>query len=72
MSNYLIGDYIRDTRLRRGYTQEQLSFGICTTASLSRIETGAQAPGKHILDALMNVLELEIKYLMCWLARKIW
>ena len=53
MSNYLIGDYIRDTRLRRGYTQEQLSFGICTTASLSRIETGAQAPGKHILDALM-------------------
>lgn len=27
MSNYLIGDYIRDTRLRRGYTQEQLSFG---------------------------------------------
>lgn len=47
MSNYLIGDYIRDTRLRRGYTQEQLSFGICTTASLSRIETGAQAPGKY-------------------------
>ena len=56
MSNYLIGDYIRDTRLRRGYTQEQLSFGICTTASLSRIETGAQAPGKHILDALMERL----------------
>lgn len=56
MSNYLIGDYIRDTRLRRGYTQEQLSFGICTTASLSRIETGAQAPGKHILDALLERL----------------
>lgn len=56
MSNYLIGDYIRDTRLRRGYTQEQLSFGICTTASLSRIETGAQAHGKHILDALLERL----------------
>ena len=60
MSNYLIGDYIRDTRLRRGYTQEQLSFGICTTASLSRIETGAQAPGKHILDALMERLGMSL------------
>lgn len=66
MSNYLIGDYIRDTRLRRGYTQEQLSFGICTTASLSRIETGAQAPGKHIWTRYWKGLESEIKYSMFW------
>lgn len=66
MSNYLIGDYIRDTRLRRGYTQEQLSFGICTTASLSRIETGAQAPGNIFWTRYWKGLESEIKYSMFW------
>lgn len=59
MPNYFIGDFIRDTRIRRGYTQEQLSFGICTTPSLSRIENGAQTPGKHILDALFERLGID-------------
>lgn len=59
MSNYLVGEVIRDTRIRRGYTQEQLSFGICTAASLSRIENGSQTPGKHILDALLERLGME-------------
>ena len=59
MSNYLIGDFIRDTRLRRGYTQEELSFGICTPASLSRIENSSQTPGKHILDALLQRLGVQ-------------
>lgn len=59
MPSYYIGDFIRETRLRRGYTQEQLSFGICTPASLSRIETGAQTPGIHILDSLLQRLGIE-------------
>lgn len=59
MPSYYIGDFIRETRLRRGYTQEQLSFGICTAASLSRIETGAQTPGMHILDSLLQRLGIE-------------
>ena len=35
MATYVIGDYIREIRLRKGYTQEDVSFGICTSATLS-------------------------------------
>ena len=54
MATYIIGDFIRETRIRKGYTQEEVSYGICTPASLSRIENGMQAPGRYILDKLMN------------------
>lgn len=59
MATYVIGDYIREIRLRKGYTQEDVSFGICTSATLSRIENGAQTPGRYILDKLMERLGME-------------
>lgn len=59
MSSYYIGDFIRDTRIRKGYTQEQLCRGICTSASLSRIENGAQTPGVTILNCLLQRLGIE-------------
>lgn len=49
MAVYVVGDFLRETRLRKGYTQEEVSYGICTPASLSRIENGAQKPGRLIL-----------------------
>lgn len=59
MSSYYIGDFIRDTRIRKGYTQEQLCRGICTSASLSRIENGAQTPGVTTLNCLLQRLGVE-------------
>lgn len=59
MSSYYIGDFIKDTRNRKGYTQEQLCLGICTPASLSRIENGAQMPGRTILDCLLQRLGVD-------------
>ncbi len=56
MAKYCIGDFIRDTRERRGFTQEELSYGICSVSSLSRIETGNQRPNNQILDALVERL----------------
>lgn len=38
MAVYVVGDFLRETRIRKGYTQEEVSYGICTPASLSRIE----------------------------------
>ena len=43
MATYVIGDYIREIRLRKGYTQED----------------GAQTPGRYILDKLMERLGME-------------
>ena len=59
MAVYVVGDFLRETRLRKGYTQEEISYGICTTASLSRIENGAQKPGRLILEKLFERLGTE-------------
>lgn len=59
MAVYVVGDFLRETRLRKGYTQEEVSYGICTPASLSRIENGAQKPGRLILEKLFERLGTE-------------
>ena len=38
MPTYGMGDAIREMRNRLGCTQEELSYGICTAGTLSRIE----------------------------------
>lgn len=59
MAVYVVGDFLRETRLRKGYTQEEVSYGICTPASLSRIENGMQMPGRLILEKLFERLGTE-------------
>lgn len=59
MAVYVVGDFLRETMLRKGYTQEEVSYGICTPASLSRIENGAQKPGRLILEKLFERLGTE-------------
>ena len=56
MANYTIGDIVFESRTARGYSQEELSFGICATSSLSRIENSGQIPGRKIFEALMQRL----------------
>lgn len=59
MALYIVGDFLKETRIRKGYTQEEVSFGICTPASLSRIENGVQMPGRFILEKLLERLGTE-------------
>lgn len=59
MAVYVVGDFLRETRTRKGYTQEEVSYGICTPASLSRIENGMQMPGRLILEKLFERLGTE-------------
>ena len=54
MAVYVVGDFLRETRMRKGYTQEEVSYGICTAASLSRIENGAQKPGDLLWRSCLN------------------
>lgn len=56
MANYTIGEILREVREREKYSQEELSFGICTPSTLSRIENGVQIPGRRILEALTQRL----------------
>lgn len=36
MAVYVVGDFLRETRLRKGYTQEEVSYGICIHLRLCR------------------------------------
>ena len=44
MREQFLGEYIRQERLKRGITQEQLCAGICEPITVSRMENGKQTP----------------------------
>ena len=56
MREIFIGETIRQKRLEAGLTQEQLCAGVCDTSTLSRIETGKQAPSRNVAKALLQRL----------------
>lgn len=56
MPCYLVDKIIRETRIGKGITQEELSFGICSVSTLSKIENGTRTPYLRTLEALMQRL----------------
>lgn len=56
MKTILIGEYIKENRELKGMTQEQLCGGICTAATLSRIENGRQNPSRDTVNSLLRRL----------------
>ena len=50
------GKTIREARIKAGLTQEQLSEGVCSVLSLSRIENGSAGVSPVTFQALMRVL----------------
>lgn len=54
MGRYRLGDIIRLTRKSLSITQEQLCDGICSTETLSRMETGKQSPNRETYELLME------------------
>lgn len=58
MKNIPIGAYIRQQRRTLKLTQEQVCDGICDPVTLSRIETNKQTPGRNLLNALLQRLDM--------------
>ncbi|MCM1192660.1 MAG: helix-turn-helix domain-containing protein [Acetatifactor muris] len=58
----LLGELLSRNRRYRGYSQEELSAGICTPETLSRIETGRRAPNTGTFRALAKKLDLREDY----------
>lgn len=56
MKTILIGEYIKQKREELNITQEQLCEGVCTAATLSRIENGRQSPSRKTINALLRRL----------------
>ncbi|MDO4293989.1 MAG: helix-turn-helix transcriptional regulator [Eubacteriales bacterium] len=53
---YYLGDIIHDCRQEKGYTLTELCKGLCTKATLSKIENNYSMPGKSLCDALLQRL----------------
>lgn len=58
MEEVLIGSYIRQKRLDKGWTQERLCEGVCNAATLSRIENNERTPSVSVAKALLQKLGL--------------
>lgn len=67
MANYRAGDVIRLTRNAVGMTQEQLSDGICSVETLSRLENGKHAVKQSVYEQLMSRMERDTRksYAVC-------
>lgn len=51
---------IRETRIKKQWSQESLSHGICSLSYLSKIEKGTIQASQEILDALLKKLDIKI------------
>ena len=56
MREMFIGETIRRKRLESGKSQETLCAGVCDPSTLSRIETGKQAPSRNVANVLLQRL----------------
>lgn len=56
MNGYKPSELIRQLRMEKGLTQEQLAEGICSPVTISRIENGTQQPSNRVLELLLDRL----------------
>ena len=81
MPQYSVGQAIRGFRERKGIIQSVLCEGICSVATLSKIENGQQNPSATVMEALLerlgqpiglyNVPVTEVRYKRAILEQKI-
>ncbi|NLP52084.1 helix-turn-helix domain-containing protein [Bacillus sp. RO1] len=62
MDPKLIGNKIRELRLKAGYSQEELASEICTQAQISKIERGAGYPQANTLFYISQKLGVDPNY----------
>ena len=55
--NNSLGDIIRELRKKKKLTQEELADGICSSVSISRIESGIQMPSSSTLEKILAKLD---------------
>lgn len=59
---YLVGEVLKQYRIKKAISQEELSEGICAPETISRIESGKRAPNTKNYYALAQKLDAEVDY----------
>lgn len=60
MESYRIGTLIKEFRIRKDISQEELSFDLCAASTLSKIENGEQVPSRKLVEAIFNKLGFDL------------
>lgn len=69
MEEILIGSYIRQKRIDKGWSQAYLCENICEQPTLSRIENNERAPSASVVNALLQKLGLPAGQFFALLSR---
>lgn len=56
MIYYTLGEVIKESRIRNKMTQREVARGICSSATIARIEQGKQMPSRRVLEELFRRL----------------
>ena len=72
MPIYKFGYIIKQRREQLGYTQEDLSDGICSVPTLSRIENGGRLPTKDHFEMLLQRLGYSESVLYTYVDTNTW
>ena len=65
MAVYVVGDFLRETRLRKGYTQEEVANRLhVTRQTISKWEKNYSIPDAEVLVKLADVLEVQTSQLL--------
>lgn len=61
----VLGERIRNARVAKGLTQEQVGAGLASTAYISRIESGQRRPDGRLLARIAERLDTTLEQLLC-------
>ncbi|KPI54434.1 hypothetical protein IM33_08545 [Clostridioides difficile] len=65
MLNLVLSKNLKDLRIKKGLTQEQVAKDLMTTkVSISRYENGTREPKIEMLDSLSNYYNVSVDYLL--------
>ncbi|PWK14450.1 helix-turn-helix domain-containing protein [Tumebacillus permanentifrigoris] len=64
MNINVLGQRIKELRMKKGLKQQELSEGICTPSMISQVESGRARPSHDILVGIADRLDVSLEFLM--------
>ncbi|PWK07406.1 helix-turn-helix domain-containing protein [Tumebacillus permanentifrigoris] len=64
MNPNILGQRIKELRMKKGLKQQELSEGICTPSMVSQVESGRARPSHDVLVGIAERLDVSLEFLL--------
>ncbi|PWK05021.1 helix-turn-helix domain-containing protein [Tumebacillus permanentifrigoris] len=64
MNPNILGQRIKELRMKKGLKQQELSEGICTPSMISQVESGRARPSHDVLVGIAERLDVSLEFLL--------